>query len=392
MSAEPVKGWDSRVLVVAESSWGTPAAPAQASEIEAISCNLGASEVGLTRPKKDRNAGRGMQSAFVEGRVQPIAFTVETTVKTRAAATTISKEAAFYNAAGFHGASNGSTAYVWTSDADPVSATDFASIGIYRALGGGIACYEAEQMRGGIIKSLQWSGGDKEVTLKAIGEGIGKYHQGYLTSISLLIGDTTMTVSAEESYRLSIGYYQIESEIIYVSAITDGGTTATITRAQISTSAAAHSSKPVYPYFPAISYTGSPISEAVVTGTLDSIDLRFMSFTVDYTTGMDMLPGESGSRFVQGVKTLRYGCTASLKTVLHREEASWLGKARARKSMALVITAGTGTGGSITFSMPQVEVDPFVVPDTAGDVVIVDLKLKGKDSATGNDMFAFTQS
>ncbi len=391
MSAEPVKGWDSRVLLAAESAWGTSTAPAASQEIETISCVTGPSELGNSRPKKDRNSGRGMQAAFVEGRVQPIAFAIETSVKSRVAAVTAAKEQVLYNAAGFFGSSSGS-AWVNTSDADPVTAGDFASFGIYRALGGGVACYEAEQLRGCIVKSLQWSGGDKEITLKASGEGIGKYHMGYLTSISLLIGDLTMTVSAEESYRLSVGYYQIESEVIAITAITDGGTSATITRAQLGTSAAAHSSKPVYPYFPAISYTGSPISEANMAGcTLDGVALRVMSFSIDYTTGLDMLPGESGSRFVQGMKTLRYSATASLKTVLHREEVSWLGKVRGRKNVALSLNQGTGTGGQMLFSMPYCEIDPIAVPDTAADVVIVDLKLKGKDSA-GNDMLLFNQS
>lgn len=391
MSAEPVNGWDSRALVVSESTFGVPVDPAANQELELISCSMGPSEVGITRPKKDRNSGRGMQNAFVEGRVQAIPFMLETSVKTRAAANTISKEWAIYKAAGILGADFGSN-WGWSTLADPVTAGYWASLGIYRALGGGVACYEAEQLRGGVIKSLNWSGGDKECILKASGVGIGKYHQGYLTSVTLANGSVaTMTITAEESYRLSPGYYQIEAEIIHLDSVVAGATSCAITRGQLSTSGAAHTAKACYPYFPAVSYTGNPISEASTSGTLDGVALRILSWSIDYTTGIDLLPGETGSAYIQGFKVLRNDCKATFKSVMHREEASWLGKARARKNMALSLVQGTGTGGGITFSLPNCEINPIVVPDTPGDTVIVDVTCKGKDSS-GNDMFSFSQT
>ncbi len=390
MSFEPVNGWDARVLAVNEATFGTPVAPAAAQGLEFITLSMGPSEVGVTRPKKDRNLGRGMQGAFVEGRVQPIDFSLETTCKSRVAVDTVPKEDPIYRGAGLNQIITGGVNIGYYLAAAPVEGGAFLGLGLYRSLGGGTATYEAEQLRGGVVKALSWSFGDKEVTLKATGAAIGKYHQGNVPSITLSDGvGTALTISAEESYRLSVGYYQCESEIIRITSIVDGATSAVIARSQLGSSGAAHSAKPLYPYLPVPTYAGSPISEANVGAiTVDGVTLRILSGSIDFTSGMDLLPGESGSRFIQGVKTLRYNVTATLKLVLHKEDVSLLGKARARKSMAVSIVVGAGTGQVLTFALPQAEIDPIVVPDTANDVAIVSVKVKGKDSATGNDMFS----
>ncbi len=192
---------------------------------------------------------------------------------------------------------------------------------IYRALGKSPFVYEAEQLRGGVVKTLSWTGGDTELMLKASGEGIGKYVLGYSASVTLADGSgTTLTfANAEEAYRFGFGFYQIENEVIKITA-RPTSTTATIARAQISTTGAAHAGVPMRPYIPTLTYAGSPISEGgTVTCTVDGVTLRALSFGIDFTTGLDLLPGESGSRYVQGPKAIRYDLKAKVKLVLARE-------------------------------------------------------------------------
>lgn len=391
MAGEAVDGWDMRVLAVSESALGTTPAPAAAQGFECINLDLGPSEVGRTRPKRDRNLGRGMQSAFVEGRVDPIPFSLEASVKSRALVDTTPKEDVVYAAAGMKRTTSGGVNVVYSLPADPVGSGDFKGLSLYRALGPDVYRYEAEQLRGGGVRTLSWNGGDQELTLKAQGVGIGKYHQSKVDSVTLANGAvTTVVISAEESYRLSIGYYQIESEIIQMTAVTDGGTSGTIVRGVLGSSAAAHTAVPMYPYMPTPTYAGSPISEANVTGTLDSIAMRVMSFNVSLDTGIEPGPGETGSKYFQFFKALRYDIKLTMKSVLHREEVGWLGKARARKNVALSWVCGTGAGSIVTFSLPNCEVVPVVVPTPDREVVMVDLAVRCKDSATGNDMMTVT--
>ncbi len=392
MSGESVAGWDQAGLIVSEASFGTTVAPAATQAFEMISCDTGPMEVGEVRGKKDRSGGRGMQAAFVEGRVKPIPFSLEASVKSRAANTTVPQESALYRAAGLTQTVGGSSV-AYTIPAAPIeTANSFAGVSLYRALGKSPYVYEAEQLRGGVIKTLNWSGGDKELMLKASGEAIGKYHLGYSASVTMLIGATTIVFTdAEEGYRFGLGWYQCESEILLITAMNYTTFTATVTRAQISTAAAAHTSVPLRPYLPSLTYAGSPISEGgTVSSVLDGVTLRTLSFGIDLTTGMDMLPGESGSKYCQAPKAVRYEAKSNLKLVLSREQVALLGKAKQRNTCALTIVQSTGVaGGIVTFSLPYCEVQPFKVPDTANDVAIVDVALRCRDNS-GNDMFSFT--
>lgn len=394
MANEAVGGWDSRVLVASEATFGTSPDPAATQAIEQLSTPIGpAAEVGRTRPQQDRNVGRGHTSKFVEGRVEPIPFEIVTSVKSRADADDSPKELALYRAAGLLQTINSSTNNVFTTPADPINGGAFAGLSVRRAFGPAIYRWEAEQLRGGVIRSLEFSGGDKELMLKASGAAIGKYALGEVASISLADGSgTDLTLTANESYRIGPGYYQVEDEIIEVVGAISlmGATTRTIERAQLSSSGAAHASKPLWPYMPANTYVGSPISEASCVFTLDSVAMRALSAVVSFDSGMDLLPGETGSKYIQGPKSLRYKWSVSLKSVLHREEVMWVGKAVTRKAVALTLVFGTGAGGIVTFSFPQCEIRPFVVPDTANDVSIVDLTIEPRDSSSGNDAASFT--
>jgi hypothetical protein len=349
--------------------------------------------VGRTRPKQDRNIGRGHTNEFVEGRVEPIPFEILTSVKSRADADDSPKELALYRGAGLLQTINSSTNNTFTTPADPVGlSTAFAGLSIRRAFGPATYRYEAEQLRGGVVRQLEFSGGDKELMLKASGVCVGKYTLGEVSSVTLAtdIG-TSLSLTAEQSYRVGAGYYQIESEVIEVTTTEAmGATTRTIERAQLSTSGAAHSGQVMYPYMPTPTYTGSPISEANCTFTLDSVAMRALSAVVTFDSGGDLLPGETGSKRIQGVKFGRYKWSVSIKSVLHREEVSWVGKAVTRKSVALTLVFGTGAGSIVTFSFPQCEIRPFVVPDTANDVAIVDLVIEPRDSSSGNDACTVT--
>lgn len=395
MSGESISGWDAAVLLASDASiatFGTVVAPAASQAFEFITCDPGQMEVGDVRGKKDRNSGRGMQSGFVEGRVKPIPFSLEASVKSRAAVDTVPRESVLYKAAGLLETVNSSTSVVYTTPADPIGSAAFLGASIYRVFGKSPYTYEAEQLRGCVVKTLSWAGGDKELTLKAAGEGIGKYVLGYSAAVTLADGSgTTITfASAEEAYRFGLGWYQIESEVIKITA-RPTSTTATILRAQLGTTGAAHAAVPMRAYIPSLTYAGSPISEgATVTVTIDSVVSRALSFSLDLTTGLDMLPGESGSKYVQAPKVVRYDLKASVKLVLAREQVSLLGKARDRNTCAITIVQSTGTaGGVVTFSIPYSEVMPFKVPDTANDVAIVDVPFRVRDSS-GNDAFSMT--
>lgn len=393
MSGEPISSWDMRVLAGSESALGTPPAMTSAQALECINLNTGPLEVGRTRPKQDRNIGRGHTNAFVEGRVDPIAFDLLTSWKTRADADDSPKEFALLKAAGLKQTVNSGTSNVFTFPADPIGSGDFASLALLRGFGPDSYRYEAEQLRGGVVRSLEFSGGDKELMLKAAGVAVGKYSLGYVASVTLADGSgTTLTLSATDSYKVGPGYYKIEDEVIYVDATTlIGATSRTIARAQLGTTGAAHSAVPMVPHMPAsLTYVGSPISEVLTTVTIDSIATRALAFSLSIETGMDLLAGETGSKYIQGVKSTRFKVSGSVKMNYLKEYTQWAGKATARKSVAITLVCGTVAGGIVTFSLPQCELRPFAVPDTANDIAVVDVPFEAFDSSSGNDEMSIT--
>lgn len=392
-----VNAWDARFFAVSESTFGATPTPANeaalaARAIEAVSLSLGPSgELGAMRPKQDRGLGRGMQNAWVEGRVQPVAFELAQSVKSRSAVDAAPHELAAYKAAGLKVTTNGSTSVVLSCVAAPVSSGDFAAVSLRRSLGSGLAAYEAEELRGGVVRSLKWEGGDKELMLTASGVGVGKTHHGSLESITVNNSATSLTITAEESYRLRPGYYLCESEIITVSACAAGGTSATIARGALGSSAAAHTAQPMQPLVPSgIAFTGVPIPETTCTVTIGGVTVRAMSFSVEYISGLDLTPGETGSKYAQGVKETRYDVKASIKVALSADDVAMLGKVTARTNVAVSISQGTGAGAVATFSMPYCELDPIAVPDTVNDIAIADISLRVRDDSAGNNALTVT--
>lgn len=387
MASEPVLGWDARCVIAAESTFGTTPDWASADAIEAINLDMGPTEVGNTRAQKDKTQGRGMTSKFVEGRVDPIAFTLDTSVKSRAAVDTVPKESVLYRAGGLVQAVNGGASVTYTLSSNPTP----PSMSALRVLGTDPTAYHGEQGRGGVIRKLTWAGGDQELNLKAEGLFIGKNHAGYIDSITLADGvGTSLTVSVAEAFRLSANMFmKCESEVFKITSVNYATGVCVIARAQLGTSGAAHAAKPTWPHIPTLTLAGSPISEANVVVNIDGTATRCTKFQLEFTTGVDMLPGESGSRYIQGKKVVRCDVKGTASLVLKREDVTFLGKITQRDAMAFNIVCGTGAGGIVTLNVPFCEMMPTTVPDTQNDVVVCDIEFRARDNA-GNDILDIT--
>lgn len=399
MGANPVNAYDMLVLAATEATLGvTPTPASQAAygllALEAIDCNLGPAEAGVVRGKQDRAQGRGMQSGFVEGRVVAIPWTFDTSLKSRALVDTASPLLPFFKAAGIKHTINGGTNVTLTPSPQPIETGDFAGMTLTRLQGSGLGVQLGEVLRGCVAKTLHISGAAGELLAKFAGVGIGKSTasgqaavMGKVDLVTMLIGATSLTITAEESKRLGVGYYLCESEVIQVTACTPGGTTATIARAALGTAAAAHTAVPFVPYRPTPTYTGAPIAEPTSSVTLGGVTVRARSWGIDLTTGMDLLDPETGSRYSQGAKYVRYDIKAQLQLVLSGDQVSRLGDVQARTNLALVLSQGVGVGGIFTFNAPNCEVIAFTPPSTANDVSIVDIQLRMRDGAAtaGND-------
>lgn len=382
-----VNVWNKSVLAKVETVFGTAEAPVSSAGLEVIEIDMGPVEKPEVRAKKDKTAGRDNTLEFVEGRVSTIPFSIDTSVKSRATATTAMKESAILRAAGLIETVGGSdVTYGLSSDPTPVGLT------VHAASGTGTGTRLAEVGRGGVIESLEFSGGDKELTLKASGRFVGKTHLGYAV-VTFADGVTTTFsfATAADAYRFEPGYYKVENEVVLVTAVNYGAGTGTATRAQLTTTAAAHAAQPMYGYVATPTVSGSPISEALDSVTLDGVAVRALNWSVRMQTGMKHLPHGSGSAYAPGAFATRVSTSAQLRLALTDEEVAWLGKATERKSVALSIVAGTTAGGIFTFSMPYCELEAPRIPDPANDLAIVDLALMVRGSA-GNDSFALVCS
>lgn len=393
MSANPIPAVNMGVLVGSESAYGTTPSLDGATLLECIELNMGPTELGVIRPKRDRVPGRGMTNAYIEGRQQPIDFTISGSMRARSAGDAAPDELQIYRAGGLLGADAGSN-YTLTLPANPLAAA-FASVSLYRALGRASTedGLEAELLEGCAVRSLNWRGGDQELIYTAQGQGRRKYTLGSLDSVTLGDGSgTTLSHTAEESYRLTTGYYIIESEVILITAVGYGTTSSTITRARLSTSGAAHTAKPMFPYFfPSWSAnTRAPISEAVSTVTIGGVATRCTSFQVDVTTGIDLLPPETGSKYSQGVKVLRYEVKARCGLIAKGNDVRFIHRAAQRVATSVTFVQGTGTGGTVTFAMPYCEIDAPTLPAPANDTIAFELSLRARDDGDGNNALTIT--
>ncbi len=387
MGTIPVRQWDARALAALESAFGTAVDPAAAQYLELYDVNMGPQSTGVIRPKADRGLGRGAQNDWVEGRKQLVPFSVGTSVKGRAAVDSVPSEDVLYQAAGLLRTVNAATNVVYSMQ----GAFTIQGMTLDVVRGTGSAAQMAERGYGGIIESLTWKGGDSELKLTASGKFVDKETRGKLDSITLASGVvTTLTITAEESYRLGLGYYLCESEIIKVTAVTPGSTSATIARAQLASAGVAHTAQPLVPYLPTVSNpAGRPIPESTSTFTCDGVAMRVTGWEIGLSTGLAHLPGETGSSRVQGAKAMRYDLTVKAKGVLYEDYVSILGRAPARRLCALSIVQGTGTGKVATFSLPYTEAVAVPVADSRDDIALVDLSWRVRDNS-GNDAMTLT--
>lgn len=399
MSLNPVNGWDQRVFIAEEATIGTTPAPANvaayaALALEAIECDLGTAESGIIRDKQDRALGRGMRSGFVEGRVQPMPWSLTTSLKTRTAADTVPQTAALLKSAGLKLTANAGVSYVLEPSATPIESSHFVPVSIRRVLGSGDAQRELETLAGCVARQVSISGGDKEVMLGFQGVGRGpKYTQGPLDSITLADGSgTSLTTTAAESYSLAPGYYLCESEIINVTAVNYGSTSHTIARAQLGTTGAAHTAKPMTPYIPTgIAYSGSPISEALTTNVaIDGYNLRATSWEWTFQTGMDLLPGETGSKYSQGAKYGRFDVNCTVNFLLKGDDIRLFNKATSRDLVTLSLVQGTAAGGIITIASSYAEVVAPTATAPANDISSVAMTFRIRDDGSGNNAFTVT--
>jgi hypothetical protein len=382
-----VHGWDQRVYVGLESAWLTRAVVAAANAIQVQSLDFGdASGVGNTRPRKDKTQGRDETLGFVEGRVEPIPFSIDKPIMSRATAATAPEESPILKAAGLTETIGASVAYT-------IGTTNPSSLWLLSVLGAGSLAQQGEHGLGGVVKQLQFSGGDSELMLKASGAVARKNWLGQFVGTLVDASDLTLVAdTAADIYRAGEGYYQSGSEAVEVTATNFTGNSHTVARAIAGTVAAAHVGQAFYPYNPTPAPVGvAAISEANCTVTLDSIATRCTKFSIDITTGVDHLPGETGSKYAQGLKLIRTGVKVSLELVLTRELVALLGKANQRKSVALSIVCGTGAGSIVTFSFPTCEVEGFPVAAPSNDVSVVSPGIRVRGSS-GNDSFSVTFS
>lgn len=402
MSTSPVNAFDELVLAATEATLGTIPTPANAAAfaayaVEGIAAEVGPAEVGNTRPKRDRNNGRGPTNGFVEGRVMPMPWAFETSLKSRAAVDTASPLLAFLKACGLVHTINAAANVTITPSGTPIESGDFAGFTMYRFLGSGLACKHGVRMRGCVGKSFTISGAANELLAKFSGVGIGKTTAtsqagvlGKVDSITLASGVvTSLTITAEESKRLGLGYYLCESEVIEVTACTPGGTTATIARGALGTAAAAHTAKPLVPYRPSPTFLGSPIAEATSSITVNSIALEARNWTFEFVTGLDLRQPATGSRYSQGAQYGRYDVKVKAQVLMTGAQVSRMGDVTVRTLTPLVISQGTGVGGIVTINVPYAEIEPFDTPDTENGPAVVDLEFRIRDNGdSGNNAFS----
>ena len=260
--------------------------------------------------------------------VTPMQWNMETSVKSRAAATTVPKESPLYQAAGFVETVGGSSvAYALSSNPTP------QSLSIFRILGTGVTAYEAEQMRGAVCTQLSFSGGDSELMLKAGGVGIGKYHQATRAASPSQMAAALRWFSPTRGTK-PLGYYQVESEIIRITAMNYSTFTATIARAQLSSTGAAYGARSSASTSPRAS-TCCPARRA-----------------------LEVPAGHEDGPLRQ----------LSLSLVAKREDVALLGKATQRPSLATTIVCGTAAGVSSPSACPRASSRPSRCRDSANDV------------------------
>lgn len=397
MGSNVVPGFNTILTAADETTLGTPVAPADiatfaAQAIPTISVDLGDAQSPETRAKQDRGLGRGMQDGFVSGRYPPVPWSIQTSLRTRADADDAPRELALWKSTGLGRTINSATSYVLAPTATPVESADLVTQTFRRFLGRSPGEMEMEMLSGCFADTVKLEGGDKEVSATFSGFGQKKWTGTAVASVTCTDVATSLTVSAAESYAFTEGYYIIESEVVLVGAVTYGGTTINITRAQFSTTAVAHTTKPIYPYVPAgVAYSGTPISESLTTtATIFGIAVPVLKWGVTIKTGLSPSPGETGSAYFQKVVTRRFDVEASFDLLLKGDDVRHFNRARERTANAVTLLQGTTAGGIVTIGLPYTELVAPAAKDNANDSIVVSCSLRVRDDTSGNNAFSIT--
>jgi hypothetical protein len=321
-----------------------------------------------------------------------VPWSVQTSLKTRSAVDAVPGEVQLYKAAGLGRTVNAGVSYVLAPTATPVESADMVTQTFTRLLGRSPGEMEYERLTGCFADTVKLEGGDKEVMATFSGMGQVKGTGTAIASITVLIGATTITCTAAESYAYAEGYYMCESEAILVGPVTYGGTTINITRGQLGTAAAAHTTKPIYPLLPAgVVYAGTPISEALTTtATLFGITVPVLKWNVTIKTGLSASPGETGSAYFQKVITKRYDVSCAFDLLLKGDDVRHFNRARTQAANAVTLVQGTAVGGVITIGLPYTELVAPAAKDNANDSITVSCSLRVRDNVAGNNAFSIT--
>lgn len=394
-TVQPWLGWDQRDLAVLETSFRSAAGtaipnPVAAQYVQFYDVDMGPIEQPDTRAVKDKTIGRGITGQYVSGQVKPTKWKAKTSAKTRTAVDAVPTESALYQAAGLVQTINGGTSVVYT----PNAGTPLNSLALYHHLGGSGGVNQqmgAEQGIGGILEEFDILGCDKEVTLDISGLFGQKFTLGRCRATVANGTNTAITADAPgDEYALQPGWYTWDTEIVQVTAVQYGSGTFTVVRGALASTAAAHTATYLYPYIPVISApTYAPISEATVSCTIDGVATLITSFSIKLKTGVALLPHESGSQWVQGMKEVRYSIEGELGLVMKDVDSILIGKANQRKIVNVTVSQGTGVGGIWSMAMPTSLLEPFQIPSPANDISMIKLKFKPRDNA-GTDMFSIT--
>lgn len=388
-----LNGWDRASYAWPNGSEPSSVANYSAAGLAFITMDTGpAGILGVIRDLPDRAIGRSMRSGWIEGRFAPVPFNLVACVKQRSAVDAAPIEQVLLKAAGLTVTVNAGVSVTLGYNSAPIDAGTFVPADVQRILGSSPAAVEMELLRKCCVKTLTIEGGDKELRYTFAGEALSKETQGTIETLTVADGVTTTINlgSASAARAVGLGWYQCESEIIKVTAINTGTGALTVLRAQLGTTGAAHSAKPAYPLRAAPTYATTPIAESLTTNCeIAGVPVRVTSWKFTLQTGIEPLPGETGSKFSQGFLSRRVDPTLEVAIIAKGEDLKLIQQAALRDLVTAKVEQGTSVGGkfSLLCSYCEIDMPTFSEPENGPSEVALSFRIREN---SGNDMFAIT--
>lgn len=385
-----VNGWDRASYAWANGSEPASTAAFSAAGLALITMDTGpAAALGAIRDMPDRAAGRSMRSNWIEGRVAPIPFSVVAAVKQRSAIDASPVELALLKACGFTVTTNASTSVVLGYNSAPIDGGSFVAADLARIIGSSPAASEAEVLRKCCVRTLTIEGGDKELRYTFAGEALSKESRATIETLTVDGSSTTISLGSAAAARAAgVGYYICESEIFKVTAVNYATGDLTVVRGALSSSAAAHSSKPAYPYRAVPTYATTPIAESLTTNVeIAGVAMRATSWRAVIQTGMEALPGETGSKFSQGFLSRRVDPTIEVAVIAKGDDLKLIQRAAQRDTVTVKLEQGTVAGGrfSLLASYCELDMPTLTEPENGPSEFALTFRLREN---TGNDMLS----